>query len=49
MLYEVITSGSVIYSDNSIRDDDRLDILERYNAGERKFILPLDDTRYYVS
>jgi two-component system sensor histidine kinase YesM len=41
-------SGGVIYSDNSVRDDDRLDILERYDAGERKFILPLGDTRYYV-
>ena len=41
-------SGSVIYSDNSIRDEDRLNILERYGAGERKFILPLGDVRYYV-
>jgi len=41
-------SGGVIYSDNSIRTEYLTEILQRYGLGERKFLLDLDGTSYYV-
>ncbi len=41
-------NGDVIYADNTVNDDWRASILERYRAGERKSIVELGGTPYYV-
>lgn len=40
--------GAIIYGDNAVRDDWRGLIRARYKAGERKSVIELGDSMYYV-
>ena len=40
--------GAIIYGDNAVRDDWRSLIRARYKAGERKSVIELGDSMYYV-
>ena len=40
--------GAILYGDNTVLDDWRVAILARYQAGERKSIIELAGTSYYV-